>query len=337
MKIEKLKVTESDLNLNLKFYFFLKNLVKSKLSDAHIYKMLEIIDLYHHTSDAIVSELIAYKEKNTKNSAAQDALDAIVDQIKSTTDSSILSFAMKLFIIKDLLLNEAKIIDLKNQDQLKELNPLSLSYDNISVFKPYTRRVNGALLSLLFFSYLEQGKTNFISQDAHDFILSLSEQAIALKKIGLEPNQIFMLMFSESVNQSILSQSGSNFEDRIRSVLIKIGIPADAISKEHDKNDASMEYDFFFELNKKKFGISAKRTLRERYKQSIQTTKTTPIDVHITITLGLDLNETKAETMRSHNIILFVSDEIYQSRPFLQSMDGVYSVKDLTLKTLESF
>jgi hypothetical protein len=57
--------------------------------------------------------------------------------------------------------------------------------------------------------------------------------------------------------------------------------------------------------------------------------------VSIEITLGLDLNEEKAKIIRSHNTIVFVSDEVYQSRPFLQEMEGVYSTAELTINTLK--
>ena len=60
------------------------------------------------------------------------------------------------------------------------------------------------------------------------------------------------------------------------------------------------------------------------------------IDVMICITLGLDLNKDKAETIRKHGVYLFVADEIYDSRKFLQNIDGVYPVKDLNLKTLKT-
>ena len=58
----------------------------------------------------------------------------------------------------------------------------------------------------------------------------------------------------------------------------------------------------------------------------------------IEITLGLDLNEEKAKTIVSHGTYIFVADEIYQNREYLQKLDMVYSVKDLNydiLKTLK--
>ncbi|MEN9912113.1 MAG: hypothetical protein RI956_557, partial [Pseudomonadota bacterium] len=69
--------------------------------------------------------------------------------------------------------------------------------------------------------------------------------------------------------------------------------------------------------------------------QFIKTSLTSNIDVSIEITLGLDLNEEKAKTIRSHNTIIFVSDEIYQSRLFLQEMEGIYSASELTIDTLK--
>jgi hypothetical protein len=47
-----------------------------------------------------------------------------------------------------------------------------------------------------------------------------------------------------------------------------------------------MEFELFFELDGRTYGIGAKRTLRERYKQFIKTSHTSKIDVMIEITLG---------------------------------------------------
>jgi len=143
-----------------------------------------------------------------------------------------------------------------------------------------------------------------------------------------------MLMFNESINQSIISDSGSNYEERILSVLTSIGIDESKVEKTHDKDDSSTEFDFFFELKNKTYGIGAKRTLRERYKQFIKTAQMTTIDVMIEITLGIDLTEEKVKAIRNHNVFLFVADEVYNSYQYLQDIDGVYSSKDLTMKVL---
>ena len=157
-------------------------------------------------------------------------------------------------MIKNLLLNEAKLKDILDISRLENLDPLSLEYDKITIYSPYSTRTNGALLSLIFFNKLDNKETNFISQDAEDFIKKLSTLAIELKNRGVEPNQIFMLMFNESINQSIISDSGSNYEERILSVLTSIGIDESKIKKCHDKSDSSTEFDFFFELKNKTYG-----------------------------------------------------------------------------------
>lgn len=172
-----------------------------------------------------------------------------------------------------------------------------------------------------------------MSEDSINFLKELSKEFLLFKELGLESNQIFMLIMTETVNQSIISDSGSNYESRIFSVLTKNGIKN--IKKIHDKDDKSTEFDFFFEIEDRSFGIGAKRTLRERYKQFIKTAQTSKIDVMIEITLGTDLNEEKAKIIVNHGTYIFVSDEIYQEKEYLQKMDRIYSVKDLTLDTLK--
>jgi hypothetical protein len=53
MKIEKLKIESQKLDLNLKFYLILKNLVKAKLAESQIYSLLEKISLGVNWLEAI--------------------------------------------------------------------------------------------------------------------------------------------------------------------------------------------------------------------------------------------------------------------------------------------
>jgi len=337
MKIKKLKITKSKFDINLKFYFFLKHLVKVKLSDIQaneIFKTYILNQKLNYRKN--VDKLIENVSDNLKDGTDKKGLlFEILDEINSELELKLFVFSLNLYMIKDLLLQEAKLKDLLDISKLNNLDPLSLKYDKITLYSPYSTRVNGALLSLIFFDKLDKKDTNFISKEAEDFIKNLSKLARKLKNSGVEPNQIFMLMFNESMNQSIISDSGSNYEDRILTVLTSIGINKNKIQKTHDKDDSSTEFDFFFELGKKTYGIGAKRTLRERYKQFIKTSHMSKIDVMIEITLGLDLNEEKAKSILNHGVYIFVADEIYQSRRFLQDMKGVYSVKNLTLTTLK--
>ena len=337
MKIGKLDINKTKFDINLKFYFFLKYLVKTKLTDNQANAILKVCVLNSKNNFKItIAKMINYIEDKIKtNSLKQKLIFEVIDEINSEIDLKLFIFSLKLYMIKDLLLQEAKLKDLLDISKLENLDPLSLEYDKITIYSPYSTRVNGALLSLIFFDKLDNRETNFISQDADDFIENLSTLAIELKTNGIEPNQIFMLMFSESINQSIISDSGSNYEDRILSVLTSIGIDENKIEKTHDKDDNSTEFDFFFELQNKTYGIGAKRTLRERYKQFIKTAQMTTIDVMIEITLGIDLTEEKVKAIRNHNVFLFIADEVYNSYQYLRDIDGVYPSTDLTIEVLE--
>ena len=334
MKFKKLTIENNKLNLNLKFYYWLKHLVKTNLTDNQSYDLLSKLTVQTDLKERI--QILDNYSNNINGKPKAEKFYALVSNIINQRDIDIFIFSLKLYIIKDLLLAESKIKNAIDIDAMSSLDPLSLAYDDKSLHLPYSTRVNGALLSLLFFDKIENSETNFVSQDAQSYVQRLSRDAINLKKIGIEPNQIFMLMFSESINQSIISDSGSNYEERIFSVLTKIGVPADSITKTHDKADKSTEFDLFFELNDRTYGIGTKRTLRERYKQFIKTALSSDIDIMIEITLGLDLSEQKAKTIINHGTKIFVADEIYNAREYLKNLDGVYSVKNLTLKTLKS-
>jgi hypothetical protein len=334
VNFKKLEITKKKFDVNLKFYFFLKHIVKTSLTDGQVGGVLKVCSL-KSKFNTTVSRLIEYTDTNIKaGTRKQKILFEVLDEIDSALSLKLFTFSLKLYSIKDLLLQEAKVKNLLDISKLEGLDPLSLEYDKITLYSPYSTRVNGALLSLIFFDKLDNKETNFISADAHNYIKSLSSTAIELKSKGVEPNQIFMLLFNESINQSIISDSGSNYEDRIFSVLTSIGINKDQIKKTHDKDDSSTEFDFFFELKGKTFGIGAKRTLRERYKQFIKTAQMSNIDVMIEITLGIDLTEEKVKSIRKHDVFLFVADEIFNSYEYLRNTDGVYSSKNLTTKVL---
>lgn len=330
MKIEKLQVSKQTVDINLQFYFFLKHTVKLSPSNKEIIRMIEEYNLFNHDLTLFSDSLRKIFKTNTK----LEKLEDIIIRFSNNLDTELFLFSIKLCQIKNLLLQEAKITESTDIEKLSHLNPLSLEYDRISVIKPYNTRVSGALLSLLFFDKIEKQELNFMSENAVNFIQNLSKLAIKFKKQGLESNQIFMLMFSESLNQSITSDSGSDYESRIKSVLTKNGIKN--ITKIHDKADKSTEFDCFFEIEGRTFGIGAKRTLRERYKQFIKTAITSKIDVMIEVTLGLDLNEEKAKIIAQHGIYIFVADEIYQNRDYLKKLDKVFSIKDLNYRTLKS-
>lgn len=335
MKLPKIDISKEKMTVNVRFYFFLKYLVKAKLRDGQILKIIEFHSLFSSQNTLSEFKNAILSEIDSSRKSGQEKISILTDifaEIDDKNSLDIFIFSVKLLLIKDLLLQEAKIKQVHNIEKLKNINPLSLEYDKITVLNPYSTRVNGALLSLIFFEGLKLG----FSTQTDEFILGLSRQAQELTKIGIEPNQIFMLLFNESMNQSITSDSGLDYENRIKSTLINLGISENTITKKHDEADKSTEFDLFFTLNGKTYGIGAKRTLRERYKQFIKTAQMTPIDVMIEITLGTDLTAEKVKSITGHGIFLFVADEIYQQMDYLQDIKGVYSCSALSLELLMS-
>jgi hypothetical protein len=334
MKINKVKVKKDKLDANFNLYFFLKELNGgSKISENEISAVLEI----YYANKKLSYDKFKVLFLNYSNGIADSKksnFDAIIHHIKSNLDLSIFVFSLKLMQIKPLLLEEAKLAHIEDLVPLEKISQLSLEYDTFSKSKPYLTRVNGALISLLFFSKLDEKETNFFTENTTDYLNSLFSEYEYLKSKGLEANQMFMLMFSESVDQYIIKMAGSSYEDRIFNVLIGMGIDPGSIKKTHDKADASTEFDFFFEYKGKTFGIGAKRTLRERYKQFIKTGFMSKLDVMIQVTLGLDLTEEKAKSISRYGVITIVSDEIYASRTYLHSMPEVYPASKLSINLL---
>jgi len=333
MKKNELKISNKVFDINLVFYNFLKKITQSKLTDGQINDLLVIFFSNSTLKSNELKELFySYLDENVKR-ADTSTIYAVIEDIDDKT-IGLFIFSLKLNVIKDLLLAEAKVKQNMKAQELTGLNQLSLAYDKISTQVAYATRISGALLSLLFFEKLENKEDIYLSESTSSFIKTLVKEHKGLVKMGIEPNQIFMLLFSESINQSITSSAGASYEDRIKNILISIGIPSDDIEKTHDDNDSSTEFDFLFKHNGKRFGIGAKRTLRERYKQFIKTAYMSQLNVMIEITLGTDLRENIANAIRDHGVYLFVADEIYKEKKFLQEKEGIYPASELSLGLL---
>lgn len=307
-----LNLTEKEVNILFEMYYVNSQLSISKIKSILIYS---------------VCKFSVKKENDLKD---------LISKIKNEFDLRLFVFSINLAKIGTLLIALDNFKKATNIISIVGIHQLSLEYDSLLNKKEYYSKVNTALLSLFLFEELDKKTAMLISQSTSNYVASLRTEYSYLKANGLEPNQMFMLMFSESINQSILSDAGSSYEQRIYNILIGLGISDSDIKKTHDKADSSTEFDFFFELNGKTFGIGAKRTLRERYKQFIKTAQMTDIDVMIQITLGLDLTEEKAKAITNYGVVTFVSDEIYNSRKYLQSMKSIYPASQLSLKVLKN-
>ena len=167
MKTEKLIIEKSKFDINLKFYFILKYLLKAGLNDKDIKKIIEIYSLNKGLlfKNAMLNNMNSLYGITKSGLKKKDFLTDILDLFETKLDSELFIFGLKLIAMKPLLLQEAKTRDLLDTSKLPTLNPLSLAYDKITLFSPYSTRVSGALLSLIFFDKLENNDTVFISSD----------------------------------------------------------------------------------------------------------------------------------------------------------------------------
>lgn len=230
-----MSINDKKFDINLKFYFFMKYLVKINFSDTQIINILSHISKNKNS----LYELKQYINLNTKNGVNQwSYLEQIIYEIRNIIDLNIFIFALKIYSIKNFLLELAKIKQISNIELLSKLDPLSLECDKITIYNPYSTRVNRALLVLTFFNHIDNNQ--FFHDDINkEYFLNICHLSQELRKHGLESNQIFMLIFNESINQSIISYSGNNYENRILQKLQSIGINKEAIVKKHDENDSS--------------------------------------------------------------------------------------------------
>lgn len=145
---------------------------------------------------------------------------------------------------------------------------------------------------------------------------------------------MFMIIIDESINQSIKSDAGQSYENRVHSLLLNISDKVEGHS--HDEMISSVEYDFTFYIDNKKYGVSAKRTLRERYKQNFEDVDFLTVDAMFLITLGIDLNEDKLNNILQKNgQFVIVADEVYEAKDYLKNNPRVLSSKNIKKETIK--
>ena len=109
MKIEKLKVSDDQFDINLQFYYSLKQLVKSKINNNEVSNLLELISLGKSSKvDSIMIELNNFLD-SIRGNDKRDILGMLFASIKTRIDLELLVFSLKLYSIRGLLLEESKI------------------------------------------------------------------------------------------------------------------------------------------------------------------------------------------------------------------------------------
>ena len=119
MTAEKLLIDNDKFEINLKFYFLLKYLVKARLSRQQSLSMIDILlteDNYENT----ISKLYTLSD-NIKGINKSEILNQIIQRIEDDNDLELLMFGLQLYMIKDLLLEEAKIREVNNKFELMRL------------------------------------------------------------------------------------------------------------------------------------------------------------------------------------------------------------------------
>ena len=132
MKIEKLQITKNKLEINLKFYFFLKYINKINPSDRQIDQISENIGLFKkNISDLNSSLLKIFSKSQTKSEYIKELNLRLIN----SRDIEIFEFSLDLYRIKDLLLQEAKVQEIFDSKKLlyESSGLLLLKYDRISL------------------------------------------------------------------------------------------------------------------------------------------------------------------------------------------------------------
>ena len=125
MNTKKIEISQNKFDINLKFYFFLKYLVKVKLTDNQSHNILNITIL-NRDFFTTKNKVIEYIEKNIKKGSKKHKLIyEVIDEINSEIDLKLFIFSLELYIIKDLLLAEAKLKNMLDTSKLKKIDPLS--------------------------------------------------------------------------------------------------------------------------------------------------------------------------------------------------------------------
>ncbi len=289
-----MKITYSDYKNNLLFYTILKALVQCKLSNGKIITLKQLIS---ENKDMESTALISFlSDKVVKNTVK--TYENYINMLNLCTPDNhemwkdLMILALELLMIKPLLLEESKLYaNRRYEHDISAIkDKLSLQYDIINLEKPYGQRVINALL--VYTITYQDRENEFFLEETEASVKQISDLIEYNKnKYGICTDNIFMIIMDESTNQSIISLAGGSYEERVENAIYKI--TEDVRNHVKDRNIPSVEYDYVFTLNGKKYGVSAKRTLRERYKQNFEDVDTLSVDGVFVITLGIDVNPEK--------------------------------------------
>lgn len=335
------EITDFTYEWNLYFYTLLKVLVQTNMTEIQLINFQNLVlknkDEYKDNTSEFQSLLINANIVKNDQKKQENFINIVnlFDNESYDAWTSMIDVAIDLILFKDLILYESKAYVINKTKEVENLidDKLSLEYDASRLCLPYGQKV---ISSLLVFAITDlERKTEFIMNASNQVIKDIHDKLkYVVDNYRINCNNMLLLIVNESVSQSIKSTAGSSYEDRVRYVLN--GKVSNLREHSHDSKISAMEYDFTFEVNDKKVGVSAKRTLRERYKQNHEDIDILDVDYMFLITLGTDLNKVKLDSLLQKNgIYAVVASELYDTKDYLKNNNKVISSKDLSKELLE--
>lgn len=322
---------------SLLFYTILKTLVQCKLSEVKLIRLQEIVasPRLKEMGSALKLKkfLLSLTDIVDINQATRENYETLIGSLNERNLACwmcCVDISVDLLLIKDLILQESKAY-INNQikkDVNKIADKLSMQYDISNIEIPYGLRVACSLMS---YTVTDVDRdTAFILNNTNETINNLHDKILTLKEnFKITANNVYSLIVGESVNQSIKSDAGSSYESRFSEMILPL---VDEVRGHcHDSKIPSVEYDFVLARGNIKIGISAKRTLRERYKQNFEDIDQLDVDYMILVTLGTDLNEDKMNyILQRDKYFILVASENYDAKEYFMNEPRVISSKDLT-------
>ncbi len=325
-----LQLSNSHLTINLLLYRTVKEIIQAKISDKIILKLIEQTKLLIVSTEDFESKkdtLIKFTHTLSKSKNVQKNLSNLIENtIFEDIHFYVFKLGLNILRFKNYILEKSKLYS-ENFIANNDIHIMDFQYDQNMLNLPYSTRVSGALLIKVLFEDVN-------NSHKYKFYQSLINDINNIPRI--DPETVLQIIFAESASQSIRSSSGSNYEDRFEKVLQTNGLSYEGQC--FDNNLTAVEYDFKITLdNGNNIGVSAKRTLRERYKQNHENIDELEVNAMLLVTLGIDLNKAKVDHIlaKPHHYI-FVASDLYNQRDYFNKNEKVFPLNELNKDTLNS-
>lgn len=339
LRRETVKIERDIYDNNLLFYTILKILVQCRLDEQKMVGFQSLLTklrpVCNGDTEKLRETLRASVQVVKPDSASRNSYDNLISLLEADRAQmwlDMVDVGIDLLLFKDLILQESKSYAIARHQEIdREIaDHLSIEYDVSNLSLPYGQRV----LSSLLVSALTDvhRKKEFLLETSNRRVKQIYEKVNLLSdRYAVNCNNMLILIVDESVNQSIKSTAGASYEGRVEYMMQLLPSITGWEGHSHDENIRAMEYDFTFTFNCKRVGISAKRTLRERYKQNHEAVENLNVDYVLVFTLGTDLNEDKLNSLlQKDGTYVVVAKEIYDAKSYLKENPRVFSSEAIT-------